>query len=284
MRWFFALNFECTKFSDYAEMAQVAVWSAQRHTKLKPHFLYHGDDDPPLLNWMTRHGVEVWRCRSRFYEELCSLERELHNSDARTCGGGAYLRVEIVDLLAGHGISDPYILYTDCDVIFRQDPEPYLQAQPCRFIACGPESMRSTPIDINTGVLLMHIARLREVNAEFLEFTRSQLRRSVKTAFDQNAYREFFGGPLPEGSSAGARGWNVLPDELNWKPYWGENPDAVVVHFHGPKPFQREMPATAPEYNVLKPFRKGAYAQMTGEWLGLLDEVRAEERAAGDKS
>ena len=119
----------------------------------QPHFLYHGDDHPPLLDWIeaTRR---LWRCRSRFYDELCALE-ELHNPDARTCGGGgAYLRLEIVDLLAEHGIADPYILCTDCDVsIFRRDPEPYLQAQPCRFIACGPESMRSTPTDMNTGVL-----------------------------------------------------------------------------------------------------------------------------------
>jgi lipopolysaccharide biosynthesis glycosyltransferase len=282
MRWFFALNAECTSFAEYAEMAQVAVWSALRHTRLQPHFLYHGNDHPPLLDWMKRHGVEVWRCRSRYYETLCALEQELNNPDARTCGGGAYLRVEIVDLLAEHGIRDPYVLYTDCDVVFRQDPEPSLQRQACRFIACGPESMRGTPTDINTGVLLMHVARLRGINAEFVEFTREQLRRSVTTAFDQNAYREFFRGPLPKFSWPWTRGWNVLPDELNWKPYWGENPDAVIVHFHGPKPFHREWLETAPKSHVLKHFHKGAYAEMTAQWHALLEEIKSEE-SSGDR-
>jgi len=27
-----------------------------------------------------------------------------------------------------------------------------------------------------------------------------------------------------------------LPDNYNWKPYWGINHDAVIVHFHGFKP------------------------------------------------
>ena len=27
-----------------------------------------------------------------------------------------------------------------------------------------------------------------------------------------------------------------LPLEYNWKPYWGYNPDAKIIHFHGMKP------------------------------------------------
>ena len=30
----------------------------------------------------------------------------------------------------------------------------------------------------------------------------------------------------------------VLPDEWNWKGYWGANPAAVIHHWHGPKPQQ----------------------------------------------
>jgi lipopolysaccharide biosynthesis glycosyltransferase len=279
MRWFFALNAECMSFGQYAEMVQVAVWSALRHTRLQPHFLYHGEDDPPLLSWLRDHGVNVWRARSRFYDELCSLEKKLKNPDARTCGGGAYLRVEIIDLLAQHGIRDTQILYTDCDVMFQHDPEPILRSLPCRFIACGPESMRGTPTDINTGVLLMHVARLRRFNKEFIAFTRGQLEHSVTAAFDQAAYRNFFRGPLPQRSWPWKRGWNALPDELNWKPYWGENPDAVVVHFHGPKPFQRDWLKTAPTAHILKQVSGGAYQKYTDQWLALRNEIYAEGKS-----
>ncbi len=27
-----------------------------------------------------------------------------------------------------------------------------------------------------------------------------------------------------------------LPDRFNWKAYWGDDPGATIVHFHGPKP------------------------------------------------
>jgi hypothetical protein len=26
-----------------------------------------------------------------------------------------------------------------------------------------------------------------------------------------------------------------MPNTHNWKPYWGVNKDAIIVHFHGPK-------------------------------------------------
>ena len=30
--------------------------------------------------------------------------------------------------------------------------------------------------------------------------------------------------------------YTALSRTLNWKPYWGWNPEAEIVHFHGPKP------------------------------------------------
>jgi hypothetical protein len=33
--------------------------------------------------------------------------------------------------------------------------------------------------------------------------------------------------------------WDDLPLELNWKTYWGLNRDAAILHFHGPKPYNR---------------------------------------------
>ena len=44
------------------------------------------------------------------------------------------------------------------------------------------------------------------------------------TPYDQLALNDFYAGC-----------WDHLPLEWNWKPYWGHNPDAKIVHFHGPK-------------------------------------------------
>ena len=32
-------------------------------------------------------------------------------------------------------------------------------------------------------------------------------------------------------------GLNKLPLEYNWKPYWGINNEAKIIHFHGIKPY-----------------------------------------------
>jgi lipopolysaccharide biosynthesis glycosyltransferase len=277
MRWFFALNAESARFGDYAMMAQVAVWSARQNTKLQPHFLYAGDDDPPLLAWMRDHGAEIWRCRSRFYEDLCELAIELNHPTARTCGGGAYLRLEIMDQLAEHGLNDSRVLYTDCDVVFQKDPEPWLRRQPCRYFACGPEFERGYTAEMNSGVMLMGVPQLRKVADEFHAFARAILRESIYTAWDQDAYRRFFRGPLPGISWPWQRGWNSLPDELNWKPYWGENPDAAIVHFHGPKPLDREWLKTAPKEHPYHLYSAGAYQAWTDRWDDLWRKIQAED-------
>ena len=33
-------------------------------------------------------------------------------------------------------------------------------------------------------------------------------------------------------------GIGPMEDRFNWKGYWGKNDDAVIIHFHGPKPGQ----------------------------------------------
>ncbi|GAB4813078.1 hypothetical protein N2152v2_000124 [Parachlorella kessleri] len=30
--------------------------------------------------------------------------------------------------------------------------------------------------------------------------------------------------------------WPAIADEMNWKVYWGSNPNASILHWHGPKP------------------------------------------------
>jgi hypothetical protein len=59
---------------------------------------------------------------------------------------------------------------------------------------------------------------------------------------------------------------------LNWKPYWGENAQAKIIHFHGPKPFQRDyLDSHWPE---LKGLTGGAFVTEVERWSALLDEAR----------
>jgi hypothetical protein len=118
---------------------------------------------------------------------------------------------------------------------------------------------------MNTGVMLMNVARLRESLPEFRKYVAKNLAALEAESWDEAAYRWFYrdeNGPV----------WDRLRPELNWKPYWGENAEAKIIHFHGPKPFQKEyLDSHWPE---LKEHATGAYLTEVERWQTLLEEAR----------
>jgi hypothetical protein len=125
------------------------------------------------------------------------------------------------------------VLYTDCDVIFVGEVVPELKANPCRYFAVAPESAQDDYVNMNTGVMLMNTDRLRESLPKFRQYVSENLADLERESWDEAAYRWYYrdeNGPL----------WDRLRPELNWKPYWGESTEAKIIHFHGPKPFQRD--------------------------------------------
>lgn len=69
----------------------------------------------------------------------------------------------------------------------------------------------------------MNIPSLRKTHPAFKAYIESHL--PELDVFDQSAYNLFYSGQSTK-----------LPLEYNWKPYWGNNPPAKIIHFHGPKP------------------------------------------------
>ncbi len=128
-------------------------------------------------------------------------------------------------------------MYTDCDVMFARDPEPELAGVRCKRFAVAPEFERGDYDRINTGVMLMNVPALHRDQEPFARFIGRNLERLVDTAWDQEAYRLYYRRKLP----LLPNGWNRLDETLNWKPYWGENGSASIIHFHGPKPFDEEL-------------------------------------------
>lgn len=263
MLWFFALTEDSTAFRAYAEMIMVAVHTARKFTSLIPHFIYDGAEND-LTTWLKGRGVKIIRHRSLFRDALGDLGREKANPHFEAALAGAFSRVElpeIVDRLGGV----ERVLYTDCDVIFRAEVVPELEANPCRYFAVAPESAQDDYVNMNTGVMLMNTIRLRKSLPEFREYIARNLAELEKESWDEAAYRWFYrdsAGPL----------WDRLRPELNWKPYWGENAEAKIIHLHGPKPYQRDqIESVWPE---LKPFTGGAYRAVVEQWSELLSECR----------
>lgn len=220
MRCFFALNEASTSFWDYANLVQVAVHSARTHTKLQPVCLYDGADNA-LTDWLERAGVTIIRRRTFLHEwvtELAPIPR------------GAYLRLEIPEVCREQGWDDSHVLYTDCDVVFLRDPQPLLVPITPEFFAAAPEGDQTDFAHFNSGVMWINIAGLAAEQSALRDTIRTHLAEAIAPPYDQAALQRHFAGRA-----------TPLPLELNWKPYWGTNADAAILHFHGPKPFQKYL-------------------------------------------
>lgn len=264
MKWFFALNQIANRFDDYAAMVKVAVYSAKTRTSLIPHCLYDGEPSP-FTQWLEEQGVKVIRVRSRFADLLKEEADRRKVPGIYPIGSGAFLRVELV---AQEGLFEPgeRVLYTDCDVMFGKDPVPMLQEVKCEFFAAVPEADSGKDDYCNSGIMLMDVDSLKRTFDEFAAFTRDHLESYVMKSWDQDAYNEFYKGK-----------WSTLPKEFNWRPYWGVSRDAVVVHFHGPKPMWHPDDV---EQRPSGHLAVNGYPVYRAAWHRLLSEVEGKRRTS----
>jgi lipopolysaccharide biosynthesis glycosyltransferase len=263
MKWFFALTEGSTAFRQYAEMIMVAVHTARKETSLQPHCIYDGNEND-FTAWLAKRDVRIIPHRSFVRDALEELGREKQNPHLAAALSGAFSRIELPEIVERGGGSDR-VLYTDCDVMFLDEVVPELKSIPCRYFAVAPESLRDDYVNMNTGVMLMKTERMRESLPAFRDYVSRNLAALEAESWDEAAYRWFYrdeNGPL----------WDRLRSELNWKPYWGECADAKIIHFHGPKPFQRDyIDSHWPE---LKSLTGGAYLALADRWSALLEEAR----------
>jgi lipopolysaccharide biosynthesis glycosyltransferase len=262
MDWFFATNDSALAFPLYADLAKVAVHTALAHTRLRPYLLYDGKENA-FSKWMHDHGVEVINLESSYLNDFAEIPKPVDDA-SRSALRGMFLKLELPQLGARLGLND-HVLYTDCDVMFCADVVDELSAIECRYFAVAGEFDPNNYHKINAGVMWMNLAGLREVEPAFRESVRTYLRRDPQGgSWDQGAFIRFFGGENFR--------WNKLRPELNWKPYWGANDQAKIIHFHGPKPYQRPFLDHIPQLHHLT---VGAYDELSQEWERLLAVANA---------
>jgi hypothetical protein len=256
--WFFAINESSAAFNIYAPLAKVAVHTARMHTSLRPRMLYDGAENR-FTEWMRERGVDIIFAESYLKSELPRLSKSAPG--LRSFLPGVFLRLELPLLSLSLKTTNP-VLYTDCDVMFRRDVAMELKSAICTYFAVAGEFQPDDYRNMNTGVMLMNLGKLREVDVDFRMFVRNHLDELVKQAWDQGAYRRFFGWERE------ALLWDRLPPGMNWKPYWGDASEASIVHFHGLKPYECEKPN--PELLHLS---GGDYQKLSREWMKALEEA-----------
>ncbi|WP_426958839.1 hypothetical protein [Muricoccus radiodurans] len=210
--WYFCVNGEGLRRE--FRFIRAAVASARRNTTLRPHCLYDGPACAEL-DWLQAAGVRV-------IPHAPSLEPELREAygDQYETFRGHWLRLDIPMLETAAESA----LYTDIDVLFLRDPRAFAFSP--RYVAVCEEGRIGERNQFNSGVMVMNLPALRAVRPWMLRDIRHRLVNDFRPAgHDQKSLNEFL---LTEAD------W--MDPAFNWKPHWGPNADAVIVHFHGPKP------------------------------------------------
>lgn len=108
---------------------------------------------------------------------------------------------------------------------FRKDVNLADQTNGIQYFAAAPERDISSYLNINSGVLLINTKGMRETRDDFFDFIFTRkLKSSCNDPYDQGHLNDFYRGKI-----------NQLKPIYNWKPYWGYNPAAEIVHWHGCK-------------------------------------------------
>lgn len=264
MQWFIGINEGCPAWPQYADLARVAIHTAILHTSLQPHCLYDGGEND-FTAWLKRRGVPIIPCRTFLRDDLARLGERRKNPELLSATLGVFLRVELPSLQREYGFDDR-VLYTDCDVIFRAEVAGDFAARECRYFAAAVEGDRSRTEEMNSGVMWMNLPAMATQDAPFRAYLRENIDRLPGISWDQGAYRNFYRSPV------GAPLWDDLPPELNWKPYWEDYSRAKIIHFHGPKPFQR--PHIDGFFSELKFLSGGRWNELCDLWEELRRDAR----------
>ena len=215
MFWFCGVN---DRSQMHKNLYLAALISAKKNTTLIPVLLYDGNDTDFC------HRVETYGCK--LVKHVTSFSNKENfikkNVDWKGIANGAFLRIDIPLVCDTLHIKDPFVLYTDTDVIFLQDVVSDLESYAPEYFAICPEFNKTNYDQFNSGVMLINIKTMLESYSEFANFMESKDYDFI--AFDQGALQEFYKGKAEK-----------LPLEFNHKPYWGIDNSAKIIHYHGPK-------------------------------------------------
>lgn len=227
MKCYICLTDSIVNRKDYFDLLKVTLISARKNTSLRLICLYDGKENDIVYKLLKEFDVEIIIHQLPYKKELMEIYprewmlQHLGKEIEYNRIFGTFMRMEIPMIEK----EEAYVLYSDIDVIFNDDilleelPHP-------TFLAAAPEYDQDIEKMeyFNAGVLVMNIQGMRVKYDEFLRRMRDR-ERNMSGLFDQGYLNELCFCDM-----------ELLPIEYNWKPYWGINKKAKLIHFHGMKP------------------------------------------------
>lgn len=219
MKWYTAISSYSGEGAH--DSLRVALHSCIKNTKFKPNIICDKSFNfIDQLKQKYKDKITIHYCDSEIANKFLSLND--HNPEVNYASG-AYLRAEISQIEQ----TSKLILYTDIDVIFQSFSEQYLSIAEPEYFSAAPEFNQNDYSYCNTGSMFINVPNLRSTYSNFKQYIINNLKDLPRVAHDQGAFNYFYKNK-----------WTKLNPEFNWKPQWGWNEAAPIIHFHAAKTFR----------------------------------------------
>lgn len=232
MKCYFCLTAPDAENEIYLSLFNLSIKSALNNTKLNLCILYDGPQDHAcyklIENYKKSHTNRVSVINHEFshkkYLEDTYPSEYLDKFDIHTSYdklAGTFMRLDIPFIEK----EDEFVLYSDIDVYFNSDIRLSDLPKPT-YLAAAPEFEKDVQKMryFNAGVLILNTQNMKNKCKKIFEDLKEGKANQIGL-FDQGFLNQYCFEDM-----------DLLPIEYNWKPYWGINPTAKIIHYHGIKP------------------------------------------------
>ncbi len=212
-KWYFAFNQNMVAL--YAATIRTAIHSCRKYTDLIPHALYYGERSA-FIDEIAEAGVVIPDYTPSYLHVTNWGKYSINPANP------IFLRADISSLEQ----EDDYILFSDIGALFLNSLQELNSIQP-EYVAM-PSRLEQDNIQVlSSDVMVMNVKAMRETREDFFRYVAACLPSLTTLGADPMA--SFYQGVS-----------ELLPPIFAWKPYWGIETTAKIVHFQRPTPTEAE--------------------------------------------
>lgn len=230
MKCYFCLTAPDSENTVYLNLFELSLKSALTNTDMNVIVVFDGDKNSDCFRKIEQYQlIHANRASVLFHEFSHNAELKVVYEENEQMNptfslkkmSGAFLRLDIPFLEN----EDEFVFYSDIDVYFNKNID-FKELNKPRYLSAAPEFERdlNNIKYFNSGVLLLNVKNMRYKCELIFDDIRCK-RSNILTMLDQGLLNKYC-----------LEDMDVLPLAYNWKPYWGINQDAKIIHFHGMKP------------------------------------------------
>lgn len=231
MKCYFALSDDVSANDGYYAMFLCALESARKNTTLDLHCLYdfrktccNTIEEDRIYQLLKKYDVTVHLTSIDFEDALLGVYTDDYLAQCNVTKSSLYSRF-LRFMLADEEKEDEYVFYADTDVIFLKDFDLHSFKNLPETVGVCPEFKNNYSYSyFNAGIMLINIASYRKAKKQLIDMLVHRQKAPTECC-DQGYLNVIY-----------EHNFIRMDNAFNWKPYWGINENAVILHLHGLKP------------------------------------------------